>query len=165
MICPSYVSPQISRGISRHGNGATGENINPLKYREISVRTRRPIASRGSGPKPTLSPSLYRTFAPLSLSTRRSRRAEHHEIGEPERERPSPFFLVTIICRYQITVAPRRLGPVGFANTTINAGEIKFYCRIISDWEFVAIEFRNDRSVLHGKRIVRGTADTGVEWG
>ena len=32
---------------------ATGENINPLKYREISVRTRRPIVGSGSGPKPT----------------------------------------------------------------------------------------------------------------
>lgn len=35
----------------------TGENINPLKYREISARTRRPIAGRGSGPKPAPAPS------------------------------------------------------------------------------------------------------------
>lgn len=45
-------------GSSRGGHGsATGENINPLKYREISVRTRRPIAGRGSGPKPAPTPS------------------------------------------------------------------------------------------------------------
>lgn len=50
---------------------ATGENINPLKYREISVRTRRPIAEPRLGPKANpLSLSLPLTIQsdPLSLS-------------------------------------------------------------------------------------------------
>lgn len=58
MICPSYVSLQISPGISSRGNGATGENINPLKYREISVRTRRPIARPRLRPKADPAPTF-----------------------------------------------------------------------------------------------------------
>lgn len=72
MICLSYVLPPLRYlgGSSRGGHGgATDENINPLKYREISVRTRRPIAGRRLRPKADLPPP-YSLLSPSTLSFR-----------------------------------------------------------------------------------------------
>lgn len=69
MICLSYVLPPLRYlGGSSRGS-ATGENINPLKYREISVRTRRPIAGRRLRPKADLPPP-YSLLSPSTLSFR-----------------------------------------------------------------------------------------------